>query len=168
MEEEFQVGEYYWRPCAEIMTIPDGRVYYIPIFDHLHSDVQFDFKEDHYHIDGRFEMEPRMKQQFNCWNGYTAAVIVPEHSSSYSFLSISSTKVKCERTQTGLKIPDCPNEKQLLKVKKYHSWYKSFIGKSCEGKKCPHFGTEMLEKGGYLVCPMHGLTADIKSLVIID
>lgn len=167
MQEDFQIGEYYWRPCAEIMTIPDGRIYYIPVFDHLHSDRQFDFPDEHYHIDARFEMEPRMKQQFNCWNGYTAAVIVPKGLSTYSFLSIAKTKVKCERQDTGLRIPESPNEKQLLKVEKYKNWYNSFIGKKCEGKLCPHYGTEMLEKDGLLVCPMHNLSADLHTQRII-
>lgn len=166
--EEFQVGELYWRPCAEIMTIPDGKIYYVPIFEHLHADLQFDFPDAHYHLDGRFEMEPRMKQQFNCWDGYTAAVIVPDNSSAYSFLSIAQTKVKCERRNTGLLIPKNPNEKQIPKIDKYLNWYKSFVGKKCEGKRCPHFGTTMLEKEGLLVCPMHNLTANSNTLQIID
>lgn len=166
--EEFEVGKLYWRPCAEIMTIPDGKIYYIPVFEHLHADKQFDFPDEHYHIDGRFEMEPRMKQQFNCWDGYTAAVIVPNSFATYSFLSISRTKVKCERSHTGLRIPEHPNEKQILKVEKYNNWYKSFVGKKCKGKLCPHFGTTMLEKGGLLVCPMHNLIADSRTLKIIE
>lgn len=166
--EEFQVGKLYWRPCAEIMTIPDGKIYYIPVFEHLHADKQFDFPDEHYHIDGRFEMEPRMKQQFNCWDGYTAAVIVPDNSFTYSFLSISQTKVKCERPHTGLRIPAHPNEKQISKVEKYNNWYKSFVGKKCEGMRCSHFGTTMLEKDGQLACPMHNLIADIQTLRIIE
>ncbi len=163
--EQFEIGKEYWRPCAEIMT-PDGRIYYIPVFDHLHADPQFDFTDEHYHIDGRFEMEPRMKQQFDCWDGLTASVIVPYHSSSYSFLSIADTKVKCIRQETGLKIPDHPSPQQLAKVDKYLSWYESYIGKKCVGERCPHFGTEMLEYNGSLVCPMHGLKADLRSRII--
>jgi len=150
------------------MTLPDGKIYYVPVFEHLHADEQFGFPDPHYHIDGRFEMEPRMKQQFNCWDGFTAAVIVPSSLSTYSFLSIRLTQVKCERLTTGLKIPDNPNEKQISKVDKYYSWRKSFVGKSCKGKRCPHFGTKMLEVDGQLVCPMHNLTADSKTLKIID
>ncbi len=166
-DEQFVVGEAYWRPCAEIMTIPDGRIYYIPVFDHLHADTQFDFPDEHYHIDGRFEMEPRMKQQFNCWDGYTAAVIVPTKTASYSFLSISETKVLCERSGTGLKVLKTPDDKQFPKVEKYRLWYESYIGRYCKGKKCPHFGTAMLEKDGLLVCPMHNLTASADTLEVI-
>jgi hypothetical protein len=166
--EEFQVGKFYWRPCAELMTIPDGRIYYIPVFEYLYADKQFDFPDEHYHIDGRFEMEPRMKQQFNCWDGYTAAVIVPNSFATYSFLSISLAKVKCERLHTGLRIPEDPNEKQIPKVEKYINWYKSFVGKKCEGELCPHFGTTMIEKDGLFVCPMHNLIADIQTLRIIE
>jgi hypothetical protein len=168
MQENFEIGKQYWRPCAEIMTIPDGRIYYIPVFEHLHSDKQFDFPDEHYHIDGRFEMEPRMKQQFNCWDGYTAAVIVPVSSSTYRFHSIVHTTVKYERLNTGLRIPEKPTEKQISKVDKYTNWYKSYVGKKCEGKLCPHFGTTMLESNGLLVCPMHNLTADIQTLKIIE
>jgi hypothetical protein len=167
-QTNFRIGDHYWRPCAEIMTIPDGKIYYVPVFDHLHADVQFDFPDEHYHLDGRFEMEPRMKQLFNCWDGHTAAVIVPGRSASYSFLSIAETKIKCIRTHTGLKIPDKPAEQQMPKVEKYRTWYNGFIGEKCRGKKCPHFGTVMLKRGGLLVCPMHGLTADSDTLRIID
>ena len=168
MPDQFQVGQYYSRPCAEIMTIPDGKIYYIPVFDHLHADKQFDFPDEHYHIDGRFEMEPRMKQQFNCWDGYTAAVIVPTKQTSYSFLSVAKMKVKCERVDTGLRIPKNPTEGQISKVLNYKTWYNSYVGIKCVGRKCPHFKIDMLEKDGMLVCPMHGLSANLETLKIVN
>ncbi|WP_425438149.1 Rieske 2Fe-2S domain-containing protein [Mucilaginibacter yixingensis] len=51
-------------------------------------------------------------------------------------------------------------------IEKYHAGYKSFTGQVCAGRRCPHFGTEMLEKDGTLVCPMHGLKANPATLVI--
>lgn len=167
--ENLIVGEYYWVPCAEIMMpYPDGRIYYVPIFNHLHADPQFGFPDEHYHIDGRFEMEPRMKHQFHLNEGHTAMVVVPEVTSRYSFLSIAVQQLKCERLTTGLAIPQNPSEKQQEKIIQYDNWYKSFIGKSCAGRKCPHFGTEMLESNGVLVCPMHKLIADPVSLRVIE
>jgi uncharacterized Zn finger protein (UPF0148 family) len=41
------------------------------------------------------------------------------------------------------------------------------IGKSCKGKKCPHFGANMIEKNGELVCPIHNLKGDLKTLKIV-
>jgi hypothetical protein len=35
-------------------------------------------------------------------------------------------------------------------------------------RKCPHFGTEILERGWQLVCSMYNLTADLQSLKIND
>lgn len=166
--ENLAVGAYYWVPCAEIMMpAPDGRIYYIPVFDHLHADPQFGFPDQHYHIDGRFEMDPRMKHQFNLNDGHTAAVIVPEVTSAYRFLSIAIQKIKCERLETGLAIPQNPTEKQQSKIDQYENWYDGFIGKSCSGNKCPHFGTTMLEANGFLVCPMHKLTADPETLKVV-
>lgn len=42
------------------------------------------------------------------------------------------------------------------------------MGSYCKGRKCPHLGTAMLEKGGVLVCPMHNLTANVETLRIIE
>jgi uncharacterized Zn finger protein (UPF0148 family) len=53
-------------------------------------------------------------------------------------------------------------------LEKYEEWYLGFLGKHCKGRKCPHFGTDMIEKDGVLICPMHGLTADLKTLKIIE
>lgn len=166
--KNLEIGSYYWVPCAEIMMpAPDGRIYYIPVFDHLHADAQFGFPDQHYHIDGRFAMDPRMKHQFHLKDGHTAAVIVPDVTSGYSFLSIAVQKIKCERLETGLSMPENPTEKQQAKINQYETWYKGFIGKSCAGRKCPHFGTAMLETNGFLVCPMHKLTADPLSFKVI-
>jgi hypothetical protein len=164
-----KIGEYYWVTCAEIMMPqPDGRIYYIPVFDHLHVDPQFGFPNQHYHIDGRFEMEPRMRHQFQLKDGHTSAVIVPDVISAYSFLSIAVQKIRCERLETGLCIPQEPTEKQRAKIDQYENWYKGFVGKFCAGRKCPHLGTTMLEKNGFLVCPMHELTADPVTLKVME
>lgn len=48
------------------------------------------------------------------------------------------------------------------------TWYNSFLGKSCAGKKCPHLGTTMIEQEGKLVCPLHKLQGCLKTLKIIE
>jgi hypothetical protein len=50
----------------------------------------------------------------------------------------------------------------------YERWYKGYAGKNCKGRKCPHYGTEMLEREDLQVCPMHGLTVNAKSLIVIE
>ena len=164
---DLKIGEEYWVPCAEIM-MNDGRLYYIPVLDHLHVDPQFDFPHEHYHIDGRFYIHPRMEHQFQIEKGWTSSVIVPETSTSYRFLSIAVQYIKCERLSTGLVIPTKPTDSQRSKLAKYEEWYHGYIGRICKGRKCPHFGTEMLEKDGVLICPMHGLTADSATLIIVQ
>jgi len=146
----------------------DSRIYDIPLFDNLHADSQFGFPNQHYHIDGRFYIHPRMQHEFSITSGHTSAVIVPEKTKSYKFIGLVIKNLKCERLKTGLIIPEHPTEKQRPKVEMYEKWYQGFVGKTCEGRKCPHLGTEMLEKDGRLVCPMHSLTADIITLTIIE
>lgn len=41
------------------------------------------------------------------------------------------------------------------------------VGKSCKGKKCPHFGTTMIEKDGVLICPLHNLKGSLKTSKIV-
>jgi hypothetical protein len=161
------VGKYYQVPCAEINMNGDGQTFPIPVFNHLHADPQFEFHHKHFHIDGRFEIHPRMVHEFNITDGYTAAVIVPESGAPYKFRGLEHRELKCIRLHTGLKVPDVPTADQQPKVDRYNSWYYGFIGVVCAGRKCPHFGTEMLAKDGLLVCPLHNLTADLHSLKII-
>jgi hypothetical protein len=118
----------------------------------------------HYHIDGRFEMAPRLRHYFKIEDGHTSSVIWSEGSTNYRFLAIQIRQFRCERSYTGLVLP----EFQTAGMISYEQWYNGFIGKRCLGRKCPHFGTDMLEKDGLLVCPMHHLTADLKNLQIIE
>ncbi|MBD1385834.1 hypothetical protein IDJ75_11135 [Mucilaginibacter rigui] len=164
----YTTGETYEVPCAELIFPPDRRVYYIPIIDHLHADVQFGFPDKHYHIDGRFEIDPRMRQHFRIVEGFTNCVIVPDEKNNYTFKKITTRIVKCICPTTGLSFPEHPNEKQQAKLGLYQVWYQSYLGKICEGKRCPHFGSEMIEINGRLVCPLHNLTADLETLKIIE
>lgn len=163
---DLMIGEFYNVTCAEIM-MDDGRDYFLPIFDNLHADKQFGFPHEHYHIDGRFYLEPRMKQFFELEDGHTAAVIRPDGTKHYLFVGLVEKKLKCERLATGLAIPKSPTEDQRSRIESYNKWYESFVGKKCEGRKCPHLGTDMLENDGKLVCPLHNLTAGLADLKVI-
>lgn len=162
---ELTIGQKFLRPCA-VVRMSDGREYKIPVFDHLHADPQFGFVYEHYHIDGRFEIHPRIAHEYNLANGYTASVIKKDNSSP-EFLRIGLEEVLCVRLETGLSFPCHPNERQQNNLALYKAWYSKYLGKSCAGKRCPHYGTEMLEQGGKLICPMHHLTADAKTLLVI-
>ena len=164
----YRIGEFYDVPCAEIM-MDDGRVYAVPVFDHVHADLQFGFPHQHYHIDGRFHLHPRMQHEFSVKRGYTSVVLVTEDTKGYRFVKVNIKKVMCERLTTGLDFPKGElTDRQQVKLGLYDEWYKTYLGKKCEGRKCPHFGTEMLEHKGVLVCPMHHLTADPDTLEIIE
>ena len=152
-------GEIYEVPCAILLWKEDSRAYFVPVIDLPHTDLAFDFPHRHYHIDGRFEIHSRMAHQLQIKDGYTATILVTENSSLYDFKGIAKEKLKCVRTATGLAIPPCSN--------KYQDWYEGYVGQSCKDKRCPHLGTGMLEHDGKLVCPLHGLTADVNTLKII-
>jgi hypothetical protein len=154
---DYVQGEKYSIPCAEITIREDSRVYYLPVIDLPHSDPAFDFPHHHYHIDGRFDIHPRMKHRLGIHDGFTLTVILTEGTDLYSFNCIVN-QLTCEQKFTGLAVPP-GNEKYLR-------WYRDYIGRSCAGRKCPHLGTAMLAQDGRLVCPLHGLTADTNTLKI--
>lgn len=162
---QYVLDREYVRPCA-IIRMDDGREYAIPVFDYRHTDPQFGFPHEHYHIDGRFYLEPRMGHEYQVHAGHTAAVIRVEDQRP-KFLRIEERAVRCVHSDTGLLFPGMPTKKQQGNLERYARWYASYIGRICAGKPCPHYGTEMLEKDGRLVCPVHELTADPETLRII-
>lgn len=160
----YLIGETYDVNCAQLCWREDGRIYFIPVLGHQHSDPQFGFPQPHYHVDGRFEIHPRMLHRLNIKQGLTNTVITDDPDTGYEFLRIVSVKLKCERESTGLLPPAVITEN----YQKYLDWYQTFIGQRCKGKRCPHLGTEMLEANGLLVCPMHQLTADAGNFKIVS
>jgi len=157
---DYTPGLIYEVPCAEIALREDGRVYYLPVIDLPHSDAAFDFPHRHYHIDGRFDIHPRMKHRLNIQDGYTATIILTAGTAMYDFNGVVTKQLVCTQAETGLAVPP-GNEK-------YAKWYAGYIGQSCAGKKCPHLGMAMLEQGDRLVCPLHGLAGDLVKLTILD
>lgn len=141
----------------------DGREYAIPVFDQPHTDAQFNFPHEHYHIDGRFTIHPRMRHWLHIAEGYTRSVILPEGSNTYDFTGLTERELTCERLETGLLFAG-----HSVNLSVYEEWYQGYIGKTCKGRKCPHLGTTMLEQNGLLICPMHHLTADPAMQRIIE
>lgn len=129
-------------------------------------DAQFGFPHEHYHIDCRFYIEPRMGHEYQVHRVHTAAVI-RVNGKSPRFLRLELHSVACVGHETGLAFPAEPSLRQLENLIKYEEWYDSYVGRSCAGKRCPHFGTEMLEKDGMLVCPLHELKADLVTMVVV-
>lgn len=143
---------------------------YVPIIPNLHTDPQLGIRERHYHIDGRFPISQKMQNRLNIVNGETSHIIaVDSKFFLYRFIKIVYRSVKCVGSNTGL-----PMHRLIAKYPThvertgYLNWYKQYIGKSCAGKKCPHYGATMQKKGDLLVCPLHGLTAECKTKVIIQ
>lgn len=165
------VGRYYLVAHAEIIFDNNTRIHHIPVLPHLHKDPQFGKagEFEHYHIDGRFYASAFIRYRFRIdENGKTNYVIYlqkePSFLGNYIVKSIVYKKTVCMGLTTGVRPPvesiypdDAP----------YMKWYNKYIGKSCKGKKCPHFGTMMIEDNGVLSCPMHGLHADSKTEIII-
>ena len=156
----YVTGEIYQVPCAILLWKEDSRAYFVPVIDLPHTDLAFDFPHRHYHIDGRFEIHPRIAHRLQINDGYSATILVTENGALYDFKGIAKQKLKCVRMETGLAIPSCSE--------KYLNWYAGYIGQTCKEKRCPHLGTGMLEQDGKLVCPLHGLTADLKTLKVIQ
>jgi hypothetical protein len=157
---ELTIGGKYEVTCARLRWREDGRVYYVPVIDHLHADSQFGFSDQHYHIDGRFEMDARMRHYFRLADGYTSSVVL-ENGTAYVLIDIVIRTLACTGNLTGLRLPNSDEHTAL-----YQRWYGTYVGRECKGRRCPHFGTEMIVQDGMLVCPMHNLTADPETLLI--
>jgi len=157
-----QVGKFYNVRCAKIQ--PHGvKPEYVPVIGVVHQDKAFDFPHNHIHVDGRF-----IGKDGYFWvnsEGKTNNVVhvdrVKENDAfSYRFIEFVIKRRKCFRLTTGIRPPNY--------AIRYWTWYKSMIGKSCAGKRCPHYGTKMHEQDGKLVCPLHNLVGDIETEVIVS
>lgn len=154
-DTQVEVGKFYLVKCAKMINNYGKVVDYIPVIGEEHKDPQFGVKFSHYHVDGRF------KNNYTDRDGRTNSVFSKE-SIGYDkcIAEIVWKKRKCIRTTTGIKPPRHKDEI-------YYPWYKSYIGKSCKGRKCPHLGTAMNLVDGKLVCPLHNLTGCAEKEVII-
>lgn len=159
----YEVGKFYNVPCAIVEVLTGkyaGKKWIVPIIGISHVDTKFgNLPLPHYHLDGRFTSGKNGPYDTDEY-GYTSGVVVSCDTVFSKFIGIETKRKKCKRLTTGLSMG-------IRKDERYSEWYKSMLGKSCKGKKCPHFGTEMLEREGVLVCPLHNLTGDILKEKII-
>ena len=165
--DELQLNKFYSVACAE-MKSDDGKICYVPVIPILHKDPQFGSlgRMKHYHVDGRFISKSYIGG-VHITHGKTNQVIAINDPKPYfQFQRIVRKKRKCIRMDTGLEIPGGIYGNQI--PTSWSSWYKSMLGKSCEGKKCPHFGTNMVEINGRWKCPVHNLEGCPKTKKIIE
>lgn len=157
-ESDYKVGKTYTVPCAGYVR-PCGSTYWVPVIGPKHSDPQLGVKEQHYHVDGRFT------NRYVDSDGKTTTVLHVDNSKVHRFIGIENRCKKCLRLSTGMPVP-----KGILRIEgaQYSKWYKSMIGKSCKGRKCPHYGQKMIMVGDRLECPLHGLVGDPEKQVIIE
>lgn len=143
-----------------IIIHTNGSIHNVPINPFKHKDPQLGANFYHYHIDGRFAMDAWTRYYFSIKNGITNFAVTLS-SSHYKLVDIIFKKKRCVRLTTGVNPPP------MFFESKNSEWYQTMKGKSCAGRKCPHFGTVMIELNGILVCPLHNLKGDIIREIII-
>lgn len=157
---ELIVGKMYDVKCAVVMN-RNTFIGHVPIIGDKHKDPQFGVNFHHYHIDGRFFNENKAARVDR--DGKTNLILQADHEPNRNYVTeIVIKRKKCIRLTTGVNPPDASRDGR------YDNWYKSMVGKSCAGKKCPHLGAMMKEENGKLVCPLHGLKGCIEKEVIIN
>lgn len=165
-----QVGTSYRVQCAKIQYHRDGKIRYVPVIGPVHRDPQLGqaAARPHIHIDGRFTdgfgIDSDGLSNMPIWTEPESAY------ATYNFLGVHHRIKKCIRTVAGLYLSQgLISDVNRIKLTEhpYGKWYATMIGKSCKGKKCPHFGTTMIEREGYMVCPMHNLIGDIEKEIIV-
>ncbi len=164
-ESEVTKGKYYTvvhavlRDLKPVYDEPDFIL--VPVFPFLHKDPSFSTQPEHYHIDGRFKFN---NDYFEINNGITTNAIflnLPEERAWNKFVKLVYVRKKCVRLSTGLDVV-------TKNPHKWIEWYKTMEGKSCAGKRCPHYGTKMIDRGDHYFCPMHNLIGCSKTEKILN
>jgi len=129
----------------------------VPIIPIWHNDkIDFGFDHNHYHLDGRFIANRGfIAKTWNIEDGLTSVVVSDKMGNIVS--DIFYKKKKCLRLDTGV---------PAIRIYK-PEFIKKYSGKSCKGRKCPHWGTLMNEVDGELICPMHRLKGNLQTEIII-
>lgn len=158
---ELVVGKYYKVPCAVIVLVNGyNRIggpieVAVPIINLNHRDPSFTNGHKHFHIDARFT-NLKQDKYYHIKGGLTDCVIWTkpaemQQALDHYFRRVETRTLKCKRLITGL------SNEQIPHSKRYNEWYSEQLGKSCAGRKCPHYGTKMQLINGVLVCPLHNL-----------
>lgn len=160
--KQLEVGKYYLVAHAEMKNSMFDDIWdWIPVIPIIHKDSFAPHISDHYHLDMRFRINERIKYKYNIKDNKSAAPVIIDDSFLYKAHRIVYKRKKCISLNTGLYLDNVHPEHDFFK------WAESMKGKSCKGRKCPHFGAMMNEIDGELVCPMHGLKGDILTEKII-
>lgn len=157
-----EVGKNYLVKCARIKDSydPTDPGIWIPVLGMPHRDDDIGTDFVHFHIDGRFTDSVAGIEVIEgiCNNVLPVDLSHAQKRWIKCVDKVSYKKMKCLRLTSGIHVS--------REWKSYFRWYKQFIGKKCEGKRCPHMGTLMQERNGRIVCPLHGITADATLTVI--
>jgi len=170
-DENLIVGKYYNVNCAIISYLFNEKkvIKKVPVIGFFHSDKEIGTLHKHIHIDGRFTKGKSITGDnfdTNASGISNKAVNADNTLVITRFEGFIVTKKKCKRLTTGTNPPShYLNDGTQTK---WFIWQKTMLGKSCAGRKCPHYGTHMLERDGRLVCPLHNLQGDIKTEKIIE
>lgn len=156
---KIEVGKWYLVAHAEIHGEYFTEVRHVAILPHLHKDDFAEYVPIHYHLDNRFTQSDWARRHYSIVDAKSNFPVCT--AGGLTIKKIVFKRKKCVRLDTGLVVKNVSPEHSFF------IWYNSMKGKSCKGKKCPHFGAIMSEIDGQLVCPMHGLIGDIKTEKII-
>lgn len=155
------VGSYYLVPV--IMAKWNHHLAAWPVMGSLHSDAEFfEFKEVHYHIDGRFLSRRLRKEaeETSYYSGPAALQAIPLH--AYRGESPLPKPVLARRRCVSAGLPYEHGGKKPIEDLRAH-----FAGAQCERGKggwiCPHRkaslgSVEVID--GVITCPLHGLRFD--------
>ncbi len=155
-------GKMYLVAHAHIINkISDHHWADIPVIPIPHKDEAFaPLVSEHYHLDMRFGMPTYVKHKYCIQDAKSNHPVLIEDWFAYYVEKIIYLPKRCLRLNTGLNPPQ--------DAVKYNNWYKSMLGKSCAGKRCPHYGATMIEDNGKMYCPMHNLHADPLTLKVVE
>ena len=165
---EVQAGKMYKVLCISAFPqhvandINKGKMIWMPVVPFAHEDHFPDrgFVPKHYHYDTRFMSADELNW---CSSEDGRTGLVSRTLDVQWDFNVPVEKVLMRKCRTAV-AGGMPIELDSLAV-----FEESHEGKSCKGKKCPHWGMPMVERtNGVLECPLHGLFGDASTERIIS
>lgn len=155
-----EIGRYYLVPAiwSHVSKI------WMPILGNHHNDKDhFEVSVDHYHNDLRFSSDRLIR---SLWGAPEHHVIATEHNSINPFSHhVYEDKIELRRMKCKRDFPDFGFPGKTRLWNKFHDAFKGTCLKN--GKICPHKGYDVSQvkpdKNGNIVCPLHGLSFNIKT-----